>query len=156
MNRNNNDIIGPILAIETSCDETAAAIFDAHTGIIASNLFSQINLHKEYGGVVPEIASRSHIEKINHVVMQTLEQAHMTFDDIETIGVTTNPGLPGSLLVGLCFAKGLYYGSQNSTKPKKIIGVNHLEGHIYSACIEHNVPFPFLCLTVSGGHTRSI
>lgn len=154
MNQNNTTpILGPILGIETSCDETAAAIFDPQTGIVASKLFSQISLHEKYGGVVPEIASRSHIEKIDHIVTETLAQAQMTLDNIDAIGVTTNPGLPGSLLVGLCFAKGLVYGSTISDTPKKIIGVNHLEGHIYSACIEHTIPFPFICLTVSGGHT---
>jgi len=155
MNQNNNlgPILGPILGIETSCDETAVAIFDPQKGIISSKLFSQITLHKQYGGVVPEIASRSHIEKINHIISETLSEAQMTLNDIDIIGVTTNPGLPGSLLVGLCFAKGIVYGSQITDKPKKLIGINHLEGHIYSACIEHTIPFPFICLTVSGGHT---
>src|SRR5690606_13056701 len=99
--------LGSILGIETSCDETAAAIFDPEKGIVASALFSQIALHKEYGGVVPEIASRSHIEKINAIVTETLAAAHMSLDDITTIGITSNPGLPGSLLVGLCFGKGI-------------------------------------------------
>lgn len=137
-----------ILGIETSCDETAVAVYHPKRGVLANCLFSQIDLHKKYGGVVPEIASRSHIEKIGTIVEQALTLAHVSLDDIDVIGVTNTPGLPGSLLVGLCFAKGLAYGAS-----KKLIGVNHLEGHIYSACIEHQVPFPFLCLTASGGHT---
>ena len=139
---------GLVLGIETSCDETAAAVYHPEKGVLSNCLFSQIDLHKKYGGVVPEIASRSHIEKMGTIVEQALSLAHCTLEDIDVIGVTNNPGLPGSLLVGLCFAKGLAYGAS-----KKLIGVNHLEGHIYSACIEHAVPFPFLCLTASGGHT---
>jgi N6-L-threonylcarbamoyladenine synthase len=137
-----------VLGIETSCDETAAAVYDSKQGILSNCLFSQTDLHKKYGGVVPEIASRSHIEKMGIIVKQALELAHCSLEDIDAIGVTNNPGLPGSLLVGLCYAKGLAYGAS-----KKIIGVNHLEGHVYSACIEHTIPFPFLCLTASGGHT---
>lgn len=139
---------GRLLGIETSCDETAAAVYDAEKGVLSNFLFSQIDLHKQYGGVVPEIASRSHIEKIKTIVEQALAHADCSLEDIDAIGVTHKPGLAGSLLVGLCFAKGLAYGAS-----KKIIGVNHLEGHIYSACIEHTIPFPFLCLTASGGHT---
>lgn len=141
-------MLGPVLGIETSCDETAAAVYDPLRGLLSNRLYSQTELHRSYGGVVPEIASRSHIEKIEIIVSQALSDAGMTLADITTIGVTTTPGLPGSLLVGCCFAKGLAYGAQ-----KQLIGVNHLSGHIYSACIEQNVPFPFLCLTASGGHT---
>lgn len=137
-----------ILAIETSCDETGAAIYDSTKGIISNALFSQIDLHKKYGGVVPEIASRSHLEKINLMVQEALDDARLTLDDIDTIAVINRPGLPGSLLVGLCFAKALA-----ACKNKKLVGINHLEAHIFSAFLENQIPFPFLCLTASGGHT---
>lgn len=137
-----------ILAIETSCDETAAAVFKTGQGILSNDLYSQIDLHKAYGGVVPELASRSHLEKIGIIVKQALNNANVTLDDIDTIAVTSKPGLPGSLLVGVCFAKMLAWATQ-----KKLIGINHLEGHAFSALIEHDVPFPHLCITASGGHT---
>ena len=137
-----------ILGIETSCDETAAAVYDPEKGILSNHLYSQIAMHKEYGGVVPELASRAHIEKINIIVDTALKQAQVTLDDITTIAVTSKPGLSGSLLVGTCFAKAIA-GSTN----KKIIAINHLEGHAFSACIENDIPFPFICLTASGGHT---
>lgn len=137
-----------ILGIETSCDETAAAVYCPKKGMLSNPFFSQIHMHKEYGGVVPELASRAHIEKINFIVSQALEMANVTLEDITTIAVTNKPGLSGSLLVGTCFAKGIA-GSTG----KNIIAVNHLEGHAFSACIENNIPFPFICLTASGGHT---
>jgi len=137
-----------ILGIESSCDETAAAVYDQNHGILSNHLFSQIELHKQYGGVVPEIASRSHIEKISFVVTEALNTAHLSLDTLDAIAVTNRPGLPGSLLVGLCFAKSLAYACN-----KPLIGVNHIEGHIFSACVEHDIPFPFMCLTASGGHT---
>lgn len=137
-----------ILGIETSCDETAAAVYHEHKGILSNTLFSQTKLHEQFGGVVPEIASRSQLEKISPIVEQALTQANMTLNDIDAIAVTNRPGLPGSLLVGVCFAKALAWA-----KNKKIIGVNHLEGHIFSSFIEHQVPFPHLCITASGGHT---
>ena len=137
-----------ILGIETSCDETAAAVYDTEKGMLSSVLFSQIELHKKYGGVVPELASRAHIDKIDEIVQEALTTANVTIDDITTVGVTAKPGLPGSLLVGACFAKALA-----GTTDKKIIAVNHLEGHAFSACIENTIPFPFLCITASGGHT---
>jgi N6-L-threonylcarbamoyladenine synthase len=137
-----------ILGIETSCDETAAAIYHSEQGILSSTLYSQIELHKHFGGVVPELASRSQLEKINSIVIAALNNAHMTLDEVDVIAVTNKPGLPGSLLVGVCFAKALAWA-----KNKKIIGINHLEGHAYSAMIEHTVPFPYVCLTASGGHT---
>jgi len=136
------------LGIETSCDETAAAVYHSDEGLLSSTLFSQIELHKNFGGVVPELASRSQLEKIHLIVQEALTQAQITLDDIDTIAVTTTPGLPGSLLVGTCFAKALAW-----SKKKKIIGVNHLEGHIFSSCIENKVPFDHLCMTASGGHT---
>lgn len=116
--------------------------------MLSNKLFSQIEMHKQFGGVVPEIASRSHLEKIELIINQALTTAHATLDDIDAIAVTHKPGLPGSLLIGVCFAKALAW-----VKQKKIIGINHLEGHIFSANIENNIPFPFLCLTASGGHT---
>ncbi len=137
-----------ILGIESSCDETAAAIYHQEKGILANFLFSQIALHTEFGGVIPEIASRSHLEKINGIVQETLQHAKLTLDDITAIAVTSKPGLPGSLLVGVCFAKAIALA-----RNIKLIGVNHLEGHIFSACIDNKVPFPHLCITASGGHT---
>lgn len=136
------------LGIETSCDETAAAVYHSERGILSNKLFSQIDLHRVYGGVVPEVASRSHLEKINLIVQEALDAANVTLADIEVIAVTSNPGLAGSLLVGLCFAKGIAW-SQN----KRVIGINHLEGHAFSAFLEHDIPFPHICLTASGGHT---
>src|SRR6266436_2654432 len=136
------------LGIETSCDETAAAVYHSTQGLLSSALYSQIELHKNFGGVVPELASRSQLEKINPIVTNALSSASVTLDDIDVVAVTNKPGLPGSLLVGICFAKALAYA-----KNKKLIGVNHLEGHAFSASIEHDVPFPHLCLTASGGHT---
>ena len=116
--------------------------------MISSALYSQIELHKNFGGVVPELASRSQLEKIGPIVAEALERANMTLDDIDVVAVTNKPGLPGSLLVGICFAKAIAWA-----KGKKLIGVNHLEGHAFSASIEHDIPFPYLCLTASGGHT---
>jgi N6-L-threonylcarbamoyladenine synthase len=136
------------LGIETSCDETAAAVYHSEQGLLSSTLYSQIELHKNFGGVVPELASRSQLEKINPIVNAALEKAGISLENVDVIAVTNKPGLPGSLLVGVCFAKALAW-----TKNKKLIGVNHLEGHAFSASIEHDVPFPHLCLTASGGHT---
>ena len=144
-----------ILGIETSCDETGAAVFDAvNRRILSNTLFSQIALHTEYGGVVPEIASRSQLEKIDIIVDKALHNAQVSLDAIDAIAVTNYPGLTGSLLVGICFAKALAW-----SKNKPIIGINHLEGHIFSPflkkdfSIETNIPFPHLSLTASGGHT---
>lgn len=136
------------LGIETSCDETAAAVYHSTQGLLSSTLYSQIELHKNFGGVVPELASRSQLEKINPIVHTALQKANVTLDDIDVVAVTNRPGLPGSLLVGVCFAKAVAWA-----KNKKLIGINHLEGHAFSASIEHDVPFPHLCLTASGGHT---
>lgn len=137
-----------ILGIETSCDETAAAVYSSSKGILSNAIYSQIELHQKYGGVVPEVASRAHLEKMPLIIDQALTEAKLKLEDIDIIAVTNKPGLAGSLLIGLCYAKGIAW-SEN----KKIIGVNHLEGHIFSACIENNIEFPFLCLTASGGHT---
>lgn len=137
-----------ILGIETSCDETAASVYRADKGVLSSFLYSQIKEHQQYGGVVPEIASRTQLEKITPIVATALETAGVTMDDIDVIAVTSKPGLAGSLLVGVSFAKGLAWATG-----KKIIGINHLEGHAFSASIENDIPFPYLCITASGGHT---
>ncbi len=131
-----------ILGIETSCDETAAAVYTTQQGIRSNELYSQTTLHNPFGGVVPEIASRSHLEKIAPIIQAALDKAHVSFQDIDVIAVTNRPGLPGSLLVGLSFAKALAWGGH-----KKLIGINHLEGHMFSACSEPPVHFLFLCLT---------
>lgn len=138
-----------ILGIETSCDETAAAVYDSQKGIISSTLFSQTELHALFGGVIPEIASRVQLEKISPIVRHALELANITLDDVDIIAVTNKPGLPGSLLVGLCFAKAVAFAAD-----KKLIGINHLEGHAFSPFIEHaDIPFPHIGITASGGHT---
>lgn len=144
-----------ILGIETSCDETAVAVFDSSSKrILSSVLFSQIKEHESFGGVVPEIASRSQLEKIDDIAAKALQEANVFLGDIDYIAVTNKPGLAGSLIVGLCFAKSLAW-----TKNKKLIGINHLEGHIFSSflnsdgTLNDNLAFPHLCLSVSGGHT---
>ena len=143
-----------ILGIETSCDETAAAVYDSENKrILSSSIFSQVKLHEVYGGVVPEIASRSHLEKIDLIVWHALQEASCTLEQIDAVAVTYKPGLIGSLLIGICFAKSIAWAAN-----KKLIGVNHLEGHIFSSFIGEggeilDLPFPFLCLSVSGGHT---
>jgi len=136
-----------ILGIETSCDETAAAVYSPERGMLSSELYSQ-RQHSPFGGVVPEMASRSHLEKINIIIELALQKAQVTLDDIETIAVTHKPGLPGSLLIGLNFAKAMAWATK-----KKLIGVDHLEGHAFSAHIENKIPFPHLVITASGGHT---
>ncbi len=137
-----------ILAIETSCDETAAAVVE--DGNILSNIISsQIDIHAQYGGVVPEVAARSHIEVILPVIEQALSQANSTWDSIDAIAVTKGPGLIGSLLIGVLTAKTLAI-----TKNKPLIGVNHIWAHAFAAFLTDNKPkFPVLALTVSGGHT---
>ena len=137
-----------ILAIESSCDETAAAVVNNGREVLSNVISSQIELHKLYGGVVPEIASRKHIEKINQVIEQALKDANMTLDDIDAVGVTYGPGLVGALLVGVAEAKAIAYA-----KKLPLIGVHHIEGHISANYIEHpSLEPPFLCLVVSGGH----
>lgn len=137
-----------ILGIETSCDETATSVYDSEKGVLSNVLFSQIDQHKLYGGVMPEIASRSHLEKIRSITEDALKSAATSLSEIDTVAVTSRPGLPGSLLIGISFAKAIAWSTN-----KKLIGINHLEGHLYSACIENDIPFPFICLTASGGHT---
>jgi N6-L-threonylcarbamoyladenine synthase len=141
-----------ILAIESSCDETAAAVVENGTEILSNIIASQADLHAPYGGIFPEVASRRHVEVIHAVVSQALETAHMGLDDIDCIAVTQGPGLVGSLLVGMNMAKGLALG-----RNKPLLGINHIEGHIYSLWLTEEsdqIEFPFLTLVVSGGHTE--
>ena len=137
-----------ILAVETSCDETAAAILENGTRVLSNVVASQTEFHKKYGGIVPEVASRKHIEAINPVIAEALEKAGKKFKDLDAVAVTYGPGLVGSLLVGLCAAKALAWSLK-----KPLIGINHLEGHIYSNFLAAKPQFPFICLVVSGGHT---
>lgn len=138
-----------ILSIESSCDETSAAVVRNGREVLSNIIASQIETHKKYGGVVPEVASRMHIEVINGVVIEALEKANVKLDDIDAIGVTYGPGLVGALLVGLQYAKGLSYSLK-----KPLVGVNHIEGHICANYIEHkDLKPPFVSLVVSGGHT---
>ena len=141
-----------ILAIESSCDETAAAVIHNGREVRSNVISSQIELHKLYGGVVPEIASRKHIEKINQVIEEALKEANVTLDDIDAIGVTYGPGLVGALLVGVAEAKAIAYA-----KNLPLVGVHHIEGHISANYIENpDLEPPFLCLVVSGGHTHLV
>lgn len=141
-----------ILAIETSCDETAAAVVRNGREVLSNVIASQIDLHTIYGGVVPEIASRKHIEMINQVIDQALKEAEVTFEDITAIAVTYGPGLVGALLVGVSAAKALAFALN-----KPLIGIHHIEGHISANYIEHeNLKPPFLSLVVSGGHSHLV
>ena len=141
-----------ILAIESSCDETAASVVKNGRTILSNVISSQIALHTLYGGVVPEIASRKHIEKINQVIEQALSDADVTLDDLDAIGVTYGPGLVGALLVGVAEAKAIAYA-----KKLPLVGVHHIEGHVSANYIEHpDLEPPFLCLIVSGGHTHLV
>lgn len=141
-----------ILAIETSCDETAAAVVQNGRVVLSNVVATQIDLHTLYGGVVPEIASRMHIEKINPVIKEALEKAHLSLDEIDAIAVTYGPGLVGALLVGVVAAKALAFA-----KDKPLVGVHHIEGHIAANYIAYpELKPPFLCLVVSGGHTHLV
>lgn len=141
-----------ILAIESSCDETAAAVVKNGREILSNVISSQIDLHTLYGGVVPEIASRKHIEKINQVIEEALSEAQVTLEDITAIGVTYGPGLVGALLVGVAEAKAIAYAAK-----KPLVGVHHIEGHVSANFIEHpDLEPPFICLIVSGGHTHLV
>ena len=141
-----------ILAIESSCDETAAAVVENGRCVRSNIISSQIELHKLYGGVVPEIASRKHVEKVNFVVREALKEAGETLDSIDAIAVTYGPGLVGALLVGVAEAQALAFA-----KKKPLVGVHHIEGHICANYIEHpDLEPPFLCLVVSGGHTHLV
>ncbi|HBY07413.1 MAG TPA: tRNA (adenosine(37)-N6)-threonylcarbamoyltransferase complex transferase subunit TsaD [Chloroflexi bacterium] len=149
-----------ILGIESSCDETAAAVVENGRAILSNVVASQVDLHAQYGGVFPEVASRQHILAIYPIIEQALREAHLNLSDLDGIAVTRGPGLPGSLVVGINAAKGLAIGSG-----LPLIGVNHLEGHLYSAWLykangEADIPaepeFPLLALIVSGGHTELV
>lgn len=141
-----------ILGIDTSCDETAVAVVENGREVLSNIIASQITDHQEYGGVVPELASRKHIEAINYIINRSLNDANLTFDDIDAIAVTNRPGLIGALLVGVAAAKSLAY-SHNLP----LLGINHIEGHIYANYMVHDsLTFPHICLTVSGGHTLLI
>jgi len=141
-----------ILAIESSCDETAAAVVKNGREVLSNTIYSQIDLHTLYGGVVPEIASRKHIEKINQVVSSSLKEAEKELKDIDVIAVTYGPGLVGALLVGVAEAKAIAYCTG-----KPLVGVHHIEGHIAANYVEHKeLEPPYLCLVVSGGHTHLV
>ena len=141
-----------ILAIESSCDETAAAVVVNGREVKSNIIYSQIALHTEYGGVVPEIASRKHIEKVNQVIDQALKEADSTLDDIDAIAVTYGPGLVGALLVGVSAAKSIAFA-----KDIPLVGVHHIEGHISANFIENKeLEPPFVCLVVSGGHSHLV
>lgn len=141
-----------ILAIETSCDETSAAVVKDGTKILSSIISSQNDFHAKYGGIVPEIASRKHIEAISSVIKEAMDRADLAFKDFDAVATTFGPGLPGSLIVGLSAAKAISFALK-----KPLIGVNHLEGHIYANfLLEPKLKFPFICLIVSGGHTQLV
>ncbi len=138
-----------ILGIDTSCDETAAAVVTDGRKILSNIVSSQVDLHQKYGGIVPELASRKHIESINYIVDEAMSEAGVSFGDVGAIAVTNRPGLIGALLVGVAAAKSLAY-----VHDLPLLGINHIEGHIYANHMVHdNLPFPHVCLTVSGGHT---
>ena len=141
-----------ILSIESSCDETAAAVVKNGREVLSNVISSQIDLHKLYGGVVPEIASRKHIEKINQVIGEALEIADTSLEDLDAVAVTYGPGLVGALLVGVAEAKAISYA-----KKLPLVGVHHIEGHISANYIENkDLEPPFICLVVSGGHTHLV
>ena len=140
------------LAIETSCDETSVAILENGRKVLSNVVVSQISIHEAFGGVVPEVASRKHVEMMNPVIRQALKEANLTLADCDHIAVTYGPGLVGALLVGVTSAKALSYALD-----KPLVGVNHIEGHIYANFIAHpELEPPFLCLVVSGGHTHLV
>ena len=150
MEENKKDVL--ILAIETSCDETAAAVVKNGREVLSNTIYTQIKLHTLFGGVVPEIASRKHIEKINIVIETALKEAGVTLEDIDAIAVTYGPGLVGALLVGVAEAKAIAYATK-----KPLVGVHHIEGHISANYIEHKeLEPPFLCMVASGGHSHLV
>ncbi len=138
-----------ILGIESSCDETSAAVIDSDS--ILSNIITTQKIHEEYGGVVPEFASRAHVKLLVPIIKKALTEAGKSLNDIDGLAVTYGPGLAGSLLVGLGVCKGLALGLD-----KKWIGVNHIEGHLSAAFLENDISYPFICLIISGGHTQLV
>ncbi|SNX53090.1 tRNA (adenosine(37)-N6)-threonylcarbamoyltransferase complex transferase subunit TsaD [Thermoanaerobacterium sp. RBIITD] len=140
-----------VLGIETSCDETSASIVENGKYVMSNVIYSQIEIHKKYGGVVPEIASRNHIEVIGEVVTKALDDAYITLDDVNVVAATYGPGLVGALLVGLSYGKALAYG-----KGLPFVGVNHIEGHISANYLGGDFEPPFICLIASGGHSHIV
>ena len=141
-----------ILALETSCDETAAAVVENGRRILSNVVFSQIDLHALYGGVVPEIASRAHMEACSRVVDEALREAGLSLGDVDALAVTKGPGLVGALLAGVNCMKGLAFAAE-----KPLVGVNHIEGHVSANYLSHpDLAPPFLCLVVSGGHSHLV
>ncbi|MEI7904875.1 MAG: tRNA (adenosine(37)-N6)-threonylcarbamoyltransferase complex transferase subunit TsaD [Candidatus Firestonebacteria bacterium] len=144
-----NDVL--VLGIETSCDDTGAGIVLNGKKVLSNVVASQIKIHEKYGGVVPELASRNHLENVYYVIDKALKEAGVTLDMISAVAVTYGPGLVGSLLVGIETAKAIAFA-----KKIPLIGVNHLEAHLFAAFLEHEVKFPFLTLIISGGHTELV
>lgn len=141
-----------ILGIETSCDETAVAILKGKKELLTNLVASQVSVHRQYGGVVPEIASRQHLEQVNRLIDLAMKEAGLAFDKLDAVAVTYGPGLVGALLVGVSTAKGLAYSLD-----LPLVGVNHIEGHIYANWLSHEqIAFPLVCLIVSGGHTALV
>ena len=141
-----------ILAVESSCDETAVAIVEDGRRVISGEIASQVDTHVLYGGVVPEIASRMHVEALDPLLDRALAQANMTLDDIDAVGVTFGPGLVGALLTGVSWAKALAYAAQ-----KPLIPVNHIEGHVSANFVSNpDLEPPFVCLVASGGHSHIV
>ncbi|MGX9462627.1 tRNA (adenosine(37)-N6)-threonylcarbamoyltransferase complex transferase subunit TsaD [Shewanella sp. A14] len=141
-----------VIGIETSCDETGVAVYDDKLGLLSHVLYSQVKLHADYGGVVPELASRDHVRKIVPLIKQALSEANSTLDDIDGVAYTKGPGLIGALLVGACVGRSLAYAWG-----KPAIGVHHMEGHLLAPMLEDDAPeFPFLALLVSGGHSMLV
>ncbi len=138
-----------VLTLESSCDETAAAVVKNGRTLLSNVVASQVDIHARFGGVVPEVASRQHVESISMVIEEALRQADLSLDEIEGIGVTTGPGLIGALLVGISVAQAIAYARQIP-----LVGLHHMEGHILAPLLEQEVEFPFLALAVSGGHTH--
>ncbi len=141
-----------VIGIETSCDETGIAVYDDEQGLLSHTLYSQVKLHADYGGVVPELASRDHVRKIVPLIKQALKDANCTQEDIDGIAYTKGPGLVGALLVGACVGRSLAFAWG-----KPAVGVHHMEGHLLAPMLEDDVPeFPFLALLVSGGHSMMV
>ncbi|WP_404399845.1 tRNA (adenosine(37)-N6)-threonylcarbamoyltransferase complex transferase subunit TsaD [Idiomarina seosinensis] len=141
-----------VLGIETSCDETGIAIYDTDTGLLAHQLYSQVKLHADYGGVVPELASRDHVRKTLPLIEQAFTEANMTAEQLDGVAYTVGPGLVGALLVGSCIGRSLAFGWNLPA-----VGVHHMEGHLLAPMLEEQQPaFPFVALLVSGGHTQLV
>ena len=138
-----------ILGIDTSCDDTSVAVVEDGKHILSNVISSQFDLHEKYGGIVPELASRKHVESINYIIDHALAESEVSFQDLEAIAVTNRPGLIGALLIGVSAAKSLAFCHN-----LPLIGINHVEGHVYANFMQHDeLTFPHICLTVSGGHT---